>query len=238
MAKSFCRLWRVSEDWPCFQKSATSRAFELFCISGAFVYPATHDILSAHSLTSLFEELVVEALLWNSSGTSGKPTRNIWKAFFNLEFTVITFAVHEMKLGWIFWKQCLRGGRLSISDKCASCTDIGSNCIVAGPSFTGATSPRKSRILHTSHNNSQHFFSFSTWLLLAPSFTSEAVPDVPDSFSGHPDISGYRSTCRVWATEIDYWVLCLSIEPPEYCICVAITTYNSNFTTHCDCKSS
>ena len=34
-----------------------------FCISGAFVYPATHDILSAHSLTSLFEELVVEALL-------------------------------------------------------------------------------------------------------------------------------------------------------------------------------
>ena len=39
---------------------------------------------------------------------------------------------------------------------------------------------------YTSHNNSQHFFSFSTWLLLAPSFTSEAVPDVPDSFSGHP----------------------------------------------------
>ncbi len=34
-----------------------------FCISGAFVYPATHDILSAHSLTSLFEELVVKALL-------------------------------------------------------------------------------------------------------------------------------------------------------------------------------
>ena len=181
MAKSFCRLWRVSEDWPCFQKSATSRAFELFCISGAFVYPATHDILSAHSLTSLFEELVVEALLWNSSGTSGKPTRNIWKAFFNLEFTVINFAVHEMKLGWIFWKQCLRGGRLSISDKCASCTDIGSNCIVAGPSFTGATSPRKSRILH----KSQQFTAFLLIFHMAPVgsfFHIRGCPGCPGQF--------------------------------------------------------